>query len=517
MNTKVGGLQVVWFKRDLRVADHMALLMASQHGAVLPLYVVEDDYWKQPDASGRHWNFIAECLADLKLELHALGRPLVVRRGCVTSVLENIHATYEIGALWSHVETGNNWTFQRDKAVAAFCKSNAITWHQRNQFGVFRALENRDEWSRRHGAFMQNPLASKPVFTADHLVFETAPIPSASELGLADDPCPLRQRGGRCEALRLLNSFFNGRGKNYSFRMSSPLSAAESCSRLSPHLSAGTVSIREVMQRTFEERQRASATPWPAVDVRAIDSFASRLHWHCHFIQKLESEPQIEWRSMHPAFEAARSKPENSEALLVAWETGQTGFPFVDACMRSLIASGWINFRMRAMLVSFATYHLALDWYDVGLRLAKLFTDYEPGIHWPQIQMQAGQTGINVPRIYNPVKQSLDQDPHGVFIKRWLPELAALPETQIHEPWRKTQAEQVMCGVRLGQNYPHPLVAHEDAARAAKLRLTNTRRSVAFRETAQAVFVKHGSRKRPARKPKTTKPVEVKQQLSFDL
>ena len=202
--------------------------------------------------------------------------------------------------------------------------------------------------------------------------------------------------------------------------MSSPAAGAVHCSRLSPHLAWGTVSIREALQAA--EARLASLAPDERPAWRgSLASFVGRLHWHCHFIQKLESEPRIEWRTFHPAYEGLRG---TDESRLAAWAEGRTGWPFVDACMRMLRATGWLNFRMRAMVMSVAAYQLWQDWRPTGLELARLFTDYEPGIHWPQAQMQSGTTGINSLRIYNPIKQGLDHDPDGSFIRRWCPELA---------------------------------------------------------------------------------------------
>jgi deoxyribodipyrimidine photo-lyase len=256
-------------------------------------------------------------------------------------------------------------------------------------------------------------------------------------------------------------------------------------------LATGSLSLREVVHAVRAQRE-AGAGPVPLRDLASLEK---RLHWHCHFIQKLESEPAMECRALHPLHEA--SGPDaGAPARFEAWATGATGFPFVDACMKSLIATGWINFRMRAMLMAFASYHLALDWRQSGTRLARLFTDYEPGIHWPQVQMQSGVTGINTPRIYNPVKQSLDQDPQGVFIRRHLPVLAGLPEAFIHEPWRMDEGMQERIGVVIGRDYPAPIVDHEAAARAARERIAAIRRNPQFRALALDVFQRHGSRAR---------------------
>jgi deoxyribodipyrimidine photo-lyase len=252
------------------------------------------------------------------------------------------------------------------------------------------------------------------------------------------------------------------------------------------------------VQRAYRERQHIAAMAREArpIELQCVDSLIARLHWHCHFIQKLESEPEIEHRAVHPLFEAHRLQTAPDDPRLVAWISGQTGFPFVDACMRSLIATGWINFRMRAMLVAFASYHLALDWRVSGARLARLFTDYEPGIHWPQVQMQSGQTGINTPRIYNPVKQSTDQDPDGVFIRRWVPELRELPLVFLHEPWRMSDEDQAANQMVLGVSYPHRIIDHVEAAKEARARLGKVRQLAGFHAAAKGVYQKHGSRKR---------------------
>jgi deoxyribodipyrimidine photo-lyase len=287
------------------------------------------------------------------------------------------------------------------------------------------------------------------------------------------------------------------------------------------------VSIRDIVQRAYARRRilrdmPADACPLP---LTAIDSLISRLHWHCHFIQKLETEPALEFHSLHPAHENARVITASNDPTLEAWATGQTGFPFVDACMRSLIATGWLNFRMRAMLQCFAAYHLGLDWRVSGLRLARLFTDYEPGIHWPQVQMQAGQTGINTPRLYNPIKQGLDQDPIGVFTRHWVPELKSVPLAALQMPWTLDADAQRAAECVIGRNYPAPMIDAAAAIRLARERLRFIRQQPGYQDAAKAVYLRHGSRQRrmdeddPAKRKaiRTMRKNEAARQLSFDV
>ncbi len=490
-------MNIVWFKRDLRIEDHRPLARAVQSGrSVLPLYVIEPDLWRQPDTSERQWLFTRECLLELRNALRRRGADLIVRTGDVVDVVRELHRTYGVTQLWSHEETGNGWTYARDKKVAAWAREAGIEWIELPQFGVIRGLQSRAGWAGQWDRFMAEPTTPAPDQIQQVDGIDPGDIPERPIGSMMSDHCPQRQSGGRTQALSILDSFLVERALGYRKGMSSPLTGEEKCSRLSPFLALGAVSMREVYQASLERLKDLRDQPEPqAKTLRGdLNAFIGRLHWHCHFMQKLESAPQHEFSNVHSGYDGLR-EDHFDDRHYEAWASGQTGFPFIDACMRYLSATGWINFRMRAMLTAFSSYHLWLHWREPGLHLARQFVDYEAGIHWNQIQMQSGTTGINTVRIYNPVKQSYDQDPDGVFIRQWVPELANVPTAYAHEPWRMSPLDQDDAGCFLGKDYPERIVDHIDAAKAAREAIYAVRRSDAFREEANAIQTRHGSRK----------------------
>lgn len=502
---------VVWFKRDLRTADHPPLTAAmdavrGRPGArVLGLYVVEPSVVAADDHAARHWAATAEALVELRAALHVLGVTLVVRQGEVVDVLERWRAAWSrrgaVMVLWSHEETGNGVTFARDRAVGRWARTQGVAWTEFPAGGIVRGLRQRDGWARHWEAWMAGPSlpVPRPVPRGADRPGDAGEIPVVTGMAARDPACPGRQTATRAEAGAALASFLSYRGIHYARRMSSPLTAPDACSRLSVGLALGLLSLREVVQAVRAHLARAPDGGADALRAGAARAFLARLHWRSHFMQKLESEPAIEFRAFIPELDALREGPWTEERAewLAAWGEGRTGYPLVDACMRCLRQTGWINFRMRAMLVSFASYDLWLPWRQSGLVLARLFTDYEPGIHWPQVQMQSGTTGINTLRMYSPVKQSHDQDPGGRFIRTWVPELSQVPPAFIHEPWTMPSAVAAQAGVKLGRDYPKPVIDHAEAVRRARARFADLRRMPDLRAKAKDVFVRHGSRRRP--------------------
>ena len=471
---------LVWFKRDLRTRDHAALAAAGHARQAAALFIFEPAWLNSPECDAQHLAFTRACLAELRTALAARGLPLLVAVGEAVEVLASLRQQWAYTDLVSHEETGTGWSYTRDIAVGRWCGTEGVRWLEAPQTGVVRRLRSRLGWAGRWQQRMEADEAPLPAR------FQAAPLPARFEpaTGLHEAPLPtLAQLGflqhrtlppaGEAAAWATLGSFLQGRGRGYRQHLSSPLTAEQGCSRLSAHLAFGSLSMRCVHQATEAAIQVHRDHLGDARLAHDLRGFASRLRWHCHFMQKLEDEPAIEHRNFARVFDGLRDEAlagAEDQARFQAWCEGRTGFPMVDACMRSLVATGWLNFRMRAMLVSFAAYHLGLHWRAPGLFLARQFLDFEPGIHWSQLQMQSGTTGINTLRIYSPRKQAADHDPAGLFQRRWLPELGTAA-------------------------YPAPIVDEKPALKAIKDRLYALRATPEARAQANAVQQQHGSRK----------------------
>ena len=467
---------LVWLKRDLRATDHAPLAAAAACDEALALFVIEPEWLASPEFDPQHLAFALGCLEPLRATLAARGLPLVVMHGPLPQVLDDLRRDFAFTHLFSHEETGPLWSWERDKRVAAWCRGAGVAWQEFAQTGVVRRLRSRQGWAARWQRRMDAPpvdaAAAFPGLRGS-MAAAPAPLPTLAGLGVA--PARPLPPAGEASARATLASFLDGRGREYRRTLSSPLEAETGCSRLSAHLAFGTLSMRQVHQATEARIAALKADAALRADPEArsfayhLRGFAGRLRWHCHFMQKLEDEPQVERRNFARACDGLREDAFDC-ARFEAWCEGRTGFPMVDACMRQLRATGWLNFRMRAMLVSFAAYHLWLHWREPGLFLARQFLDFEPGIHWSQMQMQSGTTGINTLRIYSPAKQQRDHDPGLAYVRRWVPELGTAA-------------------------YPAPVVDERAALAHAKERLYGLRRTADARAEADVIQQRHGSRR----------------------
>lgn len=478
-----------WVKRDMRLRDNEALTRAcAESKTVMPVFVFEPLVMQGPDWGEIHSYAVIDAVSRLRKNLQHHGSDLWVRSGSIIAELESLRRVYKFSAIYAHQEVGLNHTYQRDQAVAVWCRKNRITLNEVAQNGVWRGASNRSAWQAHFQSILDTPALAIPSnisTTVPKLQIPKGRIPTLKKSGVVT-PTILWPEVGERAAAETLQSFLRARGHAYSGGISSMVTAPTACSRLSVHFAWGTMSLRQAWQASqtrLKNLESDASLSWR----RSLPKFQSRLYWHAHFVQKLEDEVTLEFYPANQVFQDSLPVAVGNEAVtrLIAWRTGTTGFPAIDAAMRYYQQHGWLNFRSRAMVTSFAVHALRLPWQSIQYELAKFMIDYVPGINTTQVQMQTGVTGINTIRVYSPMKQMADHDPQAVFIHSQVPELRGFTAEEISD----FQAQS------LGA-YPVPIIDFKTETKIMKDALYSLKKSPSGQAEAKQVYQKHGSRKR---------------------
>ncbi len=445
---------VVWHRRGLRLADHPSVARATrEHDVVCPVFVFDPHFYAGGLACDDRLRFLHECLSDLSRAYERRGTSLVFTHGDPEAVLGRF-----VDAGWGVVATTDptgRYGLARDERLADL-GVEFVT-----EDGIKREGESREGWSDHAEAYLTGPThAPDPSGFDDHGVDSDVTVERVeSAYGVSPEKSRV-PTGGREAALDRLEAFATDIGA-YLGSISSPSRAESGTSRLSPYLRFGCLSVREVFQHVRDH----------ADDGRARELFTSRLYWNRHYTQKLEDWPGWMDHAVNPVFRGFNRSRYDPD-LVEAWKRGRTGFPMVDASMRCLVGTGWLNFRMRAMCASFFSYILHQPWKLGADFFYYHLVDADPAINYTQWQQQAGVTGVNTMRIYNPRKQVRDNDPDGEFVHEWVPELRSVPPDYLDRPERIPLHLQEEFGVDIGSDYPYPVVDYEARREAAAARFS---------------------------------------------
>lgn len=474
---------LMWFRRDLRVHDNATLDQAlSRCGQVWCVFVFDTDILDALPRADRRVEFIHESVQALALALRrasgAARAELMVRVGSARQVVPALAQKLGVQAVFAGHDDEPD-ARARDVAVQQALSAFGVRWHTVKDHVIFSGRELLTQQGRPYGVFTPYKNAwlarLQPQDVADHDCTALAAQHLASPLPGLQDPCPtLAQLGfertnlaqlalptGEQGAARMLQDFVQ-RMDDYAARRDFP--ALKGPSYLGVHLRFGTVSIRRLVALARQRQLVGSA---------GAAVWLGELIWRDFYAMILANHPQVVTRAYKPEYDriAWDSGPQAQERF-AAWCVGQTGYPLVDAAMAQINQSGYMHNRLRMVVGSFLVKDLGLDWRWGEAYFAQHLNDFELSSNNGGWQWVASSGCDAQPffRIFNPVSQSEKFDPQGRFIRRYLPQLAGLSDKRIHAPWTASAAELQAAGVRLGHNYPYPIVEHNQARQATLAR-----------------------------------------------
>ncbi len=467
--TQPAGVALVWFRQDLRLADNPALAAALAAGhSILPLYVLDDAAAAPWQPGGAHRWWLHHSLRSLAASLEKLGAPLVLRRGSAAAIVPELARA--AGATEVHVGTlPEPWAREQATAVAAALGDVRLRLHRASTLFDLDSIKTKTGGVYGvYGPFAKACHArsdiSPPLPAPEHI--DPAPAQPSDDLdswgllptkpdwaaGFRDTWTP-----GEAGAADRLTRFMANPVRGYDIGRNVP--GEHLTSMLSPHLHWGELSPAQV----WDAAQKAGSGP-------AHDVFNGEILWHEFSAYLLWHFPHLPEKPLRPDF--ARMQWRNDPSALRAWERGQTGVPIVDAGMRQLWRIGWMHNRVRMITASFLVKHLLVSWQTGEAWFWDTLVDGDLAANSASWQWIAGSGIDSQPffRVFNPVTQGEKFDATGAYVRRWVPELAALPDRWLHAPWTAPADVLARAGVTLGDTYPKPavdLAAGRDRALAA--------------------------------------------------
>jgi deoxyribodipyrimidine photo-lyase len=471
---------LMWFRRDLRVADNAALCLALQACHQLYcVFVFDLDILATLARADRRVEFIRESLCELDHDLRRLsgtpGAGLLVRLGHADAQVVTLAQTLGVQAVFA-AQDYEPQAVARDARVQAALAAAGIKLQQCKDHVIFGGREILTQAGTPYGVFTPYKNKWLATVTPQHLRTHDArpfaaalaprpqtlqqAVPTLAELGFEKtNLSALKIPTGASGAARLFEDFFERLDQYHETR---DFPARKGPSYLSVHLRFGTVSIRQLAATALQCQIQGS---------RGAATWLGELIWRDFYFQILANFPHVASRAYKPEYDAiVWERGPQAEALFKAWCDGRTGYPLVDAAMAQLNLSGYMHNRLRMVVASFLVKDLGIDWRWGEKYFAEQLNDFDLAANnggWQWVS-SSGCDAQPYFRIFNPVSQSKKFDAEGQFIRRYLPQLAQLPTQALHAPWTAKPLELQMAGVTLGQNYPRPIVAHE-AARALTL------------------------------------------------